>query len=244
MLTGESIQHSRAIAVWPFLIAGGVFFASINVLVIKIFRYLPASIAVFMSLLNTLSVVLFAYVFTDETLSIRQWSGALLLLTTILLVAYISKKNNKRNLPDKKILLGVGLSVLVALLFGPAILNEKYLIDTLGLETYVLYGWGCQAVSAFILAFYFRDKNRKLKDFEMKIHLNVWLYGLLLVFSGLSFVLSLKNSGSSTLTIVSSSASIVLTVILAYIVLHERKDTFLKLTGLIISFLGLMLLFL
>ena len=122
-------------------------------------------------------------------------------------------------------------------------MNEKYLIDRIGLETYALYGWGMQATSAFFLAFVLRDKSKKKKPVTSQMHRDVWIYSVILAMAGLSFVTTLKNSDSSSLTSVSATAKVAFTVVVAYFVLHEKQFVKLKFLGLGLSAIGLFLLF-
>jgi drug/metabolite transporter (DMT)-like permease len=242
LLSNQTVNHALALEAWPRLVFGGTLFAAINVMVLKLFRYVPASIAVFISLLNTLSVILFAYIFTDENLNQLQWLGALLLFFVIVLVGYISHRNNKVK-KHQNILLGVLLAVMTALLFGPAIVNESYLIGTLGLETYLVYGWGLQATMSLLLAFVLKDRKRKKLKLPLKTHVLIWTYGGLLGAAGLMFTMTLDNSGSSSITAVAATASVALSVVLAYFFLHEKDDLALKLLGLVLAGCGLTLLF-
>jgi drug/metabolite transporter (DMT)-like permease len=217
-------------------------FAVINILVIKTYRYLPASLAMFMSVLSTVSVVVFAYIFTTETLSPKQWLGALTLFLAVVIVAIINKRRSK-GAEEKYILIGISFAVLTTLIFAPAMLNEKYLIDRLGLETYVLYGWGMQAVAAFRLAFMLRTKNDKKVKLTRRMHVNIWAYAVLLIFSGLMYVTSLQKSGSASLTAVIAVANVSITVMLAYVFLRERTNLGTKLLGLLLTCVGVLLLF-
>jgi uncharacterized membrane protein len=242
LLSWSSVNHEAARNAWPFLIVGGSLFAAINLLVIKTYRYLPASLAIFMSIMNVISVILFAFLFTDETLSVKQWMGAATLLIAIVLIAIINNRNGSKKYQNH-IILGISLTVVTALIFGPAMLNEKYLVDRLGLETYLLYGWGVQAVAAFSLGYLLSRKKKETKKISFKMHVNVWIYGVLLALSGLTYVISLKGSGSASLTIVISVANVALTALLAYIILKERTHLFVKLLGILLTGIGLFLLF-
>ena len=89
--------------------------------------------------------------FRGESLTDKQYLGTLLLFLAVILVG-LAVRNRSKKTDKKRIVLGLVVSLFAASLFGPAILNEKYLINRFGLETYLLYGWGLQATSAFILA--------------------------------------------------------------------------------------------
>jgi uncharacterized membrane protein len=192
--------------------------------------------------MNVVSVILFAFLFTDETLSIKQWIGAATLLMAIVLIAIINNRNGIKNY-HKHIVVGISLTVVTAVLFGPAMLNEKYLIDRIGLETYLVYGWGMQAIPAFGLGYVLSRKINKSKKLSLNMHLNVWIYAVLLALSGLTYVISLNGSGSASLTIVISVANVALTALLAYIILKERTHLFVKVLGVVLTGIGLFLLF-
>ncbi len=241
LISWSSVDNNAALNAWPYLVFGGTLFACINLMVLKLYRYVLASVAIFMSIINTLSVVIFAYFFSSETLGSKQLIGIGFLATAIILIGYVSKKNSKGK--SKNLIISVLLVLGTALLFGPAIVNEKYLIDRIGLETYVLYGWGLQAIVSIILALVVTKGNIKLNKYTPKMHIDVWIYAVLLGFSGLFFVLSLRNSGSASLVAASSTAVVAVTIMLAYFILNERSYLFAKLVGLTLSFIGLFLLF-
>ena len=75
------------------------------------------------------------------------------------------------------------------------------------------------------------------------MHANVWAYAILLALSGLTYVISLNGSGSASLTIVISVANVALTALLAYIILKERTHLFAKVLGIVLTSIGLFLLF-
>ena len=238
------VNHQAALDNALRLVGGGTVFALLNYVTIKLFRYVPASVAVFISLFNTLSVLLVASIFTGENLSTRQWLGAAILFATIILIAMrVRMKNKKKN--DKNIALGVGLALLGAVLFGPAIVNEKILIDSIGLETYVLYGWGLQAIMSFALVWVLQRRMKTVSYFTLprKIKRDLFVYGGLLGLAGLSFVSTLNNSGSASISAISGTANVATTVFLAYFLLKERDHFMLKLCGIILAAAGLLLIF-
>jgi len=242
LLLPGNINHTAAREAWIFIVGGGSLFAVLNLLVLKLFRYVPASIAVFMSLLNTLSVIIFAYVLTSESLTGVQWLGAGVLLTAVILIALIAQKR-KGVKKHQNMLLGTGLAVAAALLFGPAIVNENYLIGRIGIETYLLYGWGLQAIMSLLLAFTLRDKSKSTRKLPAKVHKLVWLYGGLLGAAGFFFVQSLNDSGNSSVTSISATARVAVVVVFSYVLLGEKDNLKLKLLGLVITGIGLTLLF-
>jgi drug/metabolite transporter (DMT)-like permease len=236
----NEIDHNAAIESLPFLVIGGIMFAGLNVMILKLYRFVPASIMAFTVLLNTLSVVLFATIAGGEVLTVRQILGALVLFTSVAVVGLLTKR--KKN-SSNKVLLGVGAAILTAFLLGPAILNEKYLIQTIGLSTYVFYGWGLQAFFAFLIAYIFRARNSDKQKITVKMHKNVWLVGALLGLAGFSYVTSIEKSGTVAPIALSGTAVVGMTVFIAYFVLKEKDHLLAKIAGLFLSGVGLVLLF-
>lgn len=223
-----------------YLVAAGTCFATLNFLSFKLFRLLPASVVAITSLLNPTAVVVVAAAFTAETLTTQQWIGSAVLLLAVMLVQL--RHTNKKNSNGK---LSIGLSasiiLLVALLFGIGIVTEKYLLDRIGLSTYLVFGWGGQFVSVSVLVFLLR-KNFRLPD-TWKMHGIVFSSALFLSVGGFFFVKTQVSSDSASLTSVSSSVKVLLTVLLAFIFLKERDRMIQKFIALALSCAGLFLLF-
>lgn len=238
--SGNHIDHGAAWEARYFLLLGGVLFTVANYLVLKLFRIIPASIAIMMGLFNAISVLVIASVVAGESLSTRQWSGAAVLLSAVFIVQYYSKRRESAK-AQRNISLGLLIASISALLIGVAVVNEKYLLDRIFLETYLLYGWGMQFFASLAVFGLLRKKPQVLPG--VKLHVDVWIYALLLAFAGIFFVLTLNNSGSSSLTAVSASVKIVIAMVFAYLFLKERDHTSAKATGLIMSVAGLYLLF-
>lgn len=239
LINWSKIDHRAAADAWSYLLVGGMLFAGINVIIFKLYRYIPASIMAFTTILNTLSILFFATIAGGESLSVKQVYGALLLFASVIVVGLFAKSTKKEK---KNILLGLGVAIFAALLFGPAIMNEKYLMNRIGLNTYLLYGWGLQALSAYVLAFALKNRMKTKEKLSRKIHINIWIVGALLGMSGFAYVTSLHNSKSASTMALSSTAVIGVTVFLAYFVLNEKEHLYPKILGMILSGAGLLLL--
>ena len=230
-----------------FLFLGGALYTTLNIVFLTLFRILPASIVAIVSLLNPLSVVIVATTFSGEALSLFQWAGSTVILSAVLLSVFVTSRHahpqstHKKTLNSKIKLISAFLALSVATMFGFAVVNEKYLIDRLGLTTYFLYGIGFQILLASVFILIFRKKVTL--RLPLRVHSIVWIYAVLLALSGLFFILTLESSDSSSLTAVGSSAKVALSLVLAYIILKEKKDIILKICAFILSLVGLFLLF-
>ena len=239
LMNWNKIDHSKALDAWPYLLIGGILFASLNVIIFKLYRYIPASIMTFTTLLNTMSVLLFATIVGGESLSTKQVYGAITLFMSVIIVGLFTKSSNKTK---KNLTLGLSIALVAALMFGPAIMNEKYLINRIGFNTYVLYGWGFQTLIAYLVAFVLKNRKKAKEKLSRKVHVSVWTGGALLGMSGFAYVSSLNKSGSASTVALSGTAVIGVTVFLAFFVLKEKEHLWPKIVGLLLSAIGLSLL--
>jgi drug/metabolite transporter (DMT)-like permease len=243
IISSGSLNHSGAWEARYFIFFGAFLYTTLNIVFLSLFRIAAASIVVLVSLLNPVAVIVVATTFSGETLTSRQIIGVVAILLAVLLAGLLTKHHpqvlnkSKRNSSMKLI----GLSFAVAVMYGFAVINEKYLINRLELPTYFLYGVGAQVM--FATMYLYTLRTRITLKLPLNVHYNVWLYAALLAISGLFFLLSLNYSNSSSLTAMGSSAKVALTVLLAYFLLHEKEDLILKAVSLSLSILGLFLLF-
>lgn len=242
ILNINDLNHQLVVDNLPRLIAGGVMFGVINLLMIKLFRLISASIAVFLNLFNVITTTVIASLFLNERITAQQWSGAVFLAFSVLLVAYIAEATSTKKKTNKRFLKGLLTALTASMIFGPAVVNERYLIDNMGLNTYIVYGWGLQCLFAFLIAYILRDKNKK-KRISTRMHKDVWLYGSMLGIAGFAYVNSVSSANSVSLPTISSTARVAITMILAYWVLRERDYMPLKIFGLGLSMIGLFLIF-
>jgi uncharacterized membrane protein len=244
LLSGDGIAIADVADNVHFLILGGVLFGVANLLTIRLFRLVNASVAILLTLLNNLAVVMLATLLGDETLSFKQASGIAVLLSSIVIaevIAYRSKKKQARQ-ARLTVISSIIITIVLSIIFSFAVLNEKYLLQELPLSTYVLFGWGAQFLAA-LLIFLLLGGARNIRGLQRMTHVYSWLSGLLLAVSGLLFVVSLQETNSSSQITVISSFKIVTAMLLAYVLLNERTHALLKMCTTATSVVGLFLLF-
>lgn len=238
-----SLDNEAAWNLKGFIILGGLLFGTANLLSLKLFRMVTASVAVLLSLLNVLAVVLVAAIFGGERLSPVQIIGGLFLLSAVFIAEimnFMSKKQS-RKIKQLKISKSLVLTIVLSIIFAFGVVNEKYLLSHLPLTTYLVYGWGAQFLTAIILFVSF-SKGRNVRLYTKNTHVIVWKSGALLAAGGLLFVISLSESRSSSLATLASSAKVVTAMLFAYYLLHERDGMLLKFASVGLSCVGLVLL--
>ncbi len=235
------LYHQAAWGARYYLLGGGVLFAFNSFLTIRMFRLIPASIGALLSVLSSISVVILSLLFAGERMTTIQWIGSVLLLGAVYLVQHYSQKHESKRVQNN-IIVGLIIALTAAIVFGMAIVNEKYLLDRLSLHTYLMYGWGVQFVAALSIGLWL-GKGLSRPNLSRRISFDLLIYALLFSISGIFFIFSLLSSDSSALTSVSSSIKIVVATILSYFLLHEQGHLYVKIVALLMSSVGLYCLF-
>ncbi|MDQ3093918.1 MAG: DMT family transporter [bacterium] len=220
--------------IYSQLLAGGVLFGLVNFLAFEVYKHLSASVGSISMASNRIAVVLMAVIFLNEKLTFIQVIGIIIMLGAIVLATYKKSYKNVANNAYTYFIL-----IVAAFAYGFATINEKDLLDKMGVANYLVLGWGFQvlAVSSLVLL---RRKKWLLPDrstFIPFISL-VLLFGV----SGGLFITSLVGSDSSSITVSLAGLKVILSVILAYILLKERSNFRRLLASSCLSFLGIILL--
>jgi drug/metabolite transporter (DMT)-like permease len=237
-LTGETVDMRAGWEARYFIAVGGVLFVLQNLLFIKLLRRVGAAVGALLVLLNPLAVVLLTMAFTDERLTILQMAGASILLLSVFSAEISTTKKKIKYFHFSK---NVLIAAIIALFFGLASLNEKYLIDRLELPTYVVLGWGGQFIATVVLVFVMRKEV--IWKAKPKINLLLGICAILYALSGFLFVSSIVSSQSIVLPVVSGSAKLLTTVVLAYLLLKERQYSIVRFLSVMGGVVGLYLLF-
>lgn len=226
-----------------FIFIGGFLFGISQLLTLKLFRLVAASVAVFLTLLNNIAVVALATVFGAENLTNVQILGIGLMVISIGLAEYVAFKSKKKKKQNVSLAISTSMLITVTLsiIFALAVMNEKHLLQEMPVTSYLIFGWGSQffaAIVLYILLGGFRSKHLYKRETIKYMVASA----VLLAVSGLFFVLLLNHTNSSSVTTVASSLKIIVAMVLSYVVLNERTDPLIKITSTLISSIGLLLL--
>lgn len=202
---------------WGLFLLSGLAFVVSYGLTHLAYEYVDTAIGTLFGILNIGAVVLVASLVIGESLNMRQYIGAGIMLAAIwvMLSSHVSKRMHGRWLH------ALGISVLAAVAYGIAVVSEKHLLDTLGLSTYLFFGWGAECLWATLFALLIN--RRKLALFKLNHFMKEGvLSGVFRTGTAFLFIVALINSNNSSLVAVWSGLRVLLAALLGIIFLKER----------------------
>lgn len=191
-------------------------------------RHVDAGITTLVSNIYTPVSILLATFFLQESLTLKQLAGTVLLLFAIVLVA---KKHRLGKFKFDKYFM---LMVMSGVMLGILITAERGLMKTTGFTTGVLISWWVQCGTLFILKTVLKNKT----TYNLKQTL---ITGGLRFAQALGFVLLVNLVSNLSVVSAITTFKIVVIFIFAAIFLGERDDIIRKSLGSIIALAGLLL---
>jgi drug/metabolite transporter (DMT)-like permease len=235
---GGAIARPSNISELLYVLAVGVTIPISWLAQYKLISHIGAANIAIAQAVNFLTVALFGYVLLGDSIGRYTLYGAIILIGALFIAFSIDNKASARDkLPLQKKIIFVTISSL-ALAIGLSC--EKLAIDSMGVWSYVLYGWTLQFIGAAILFIIFGRVELK------KVQRGFWpaalLAGVLTSLTGALFIIALSK-GMLSEVILSSIAKVVLTTVLAVIVLKERNKIGRRFAALTLAIVGLIMLF-
>lgn len=210
-----------------------IFYALGNIFTFKAFKKAEASEVSIIYSSTTLWAVLAALIFLNEKLDAYNALGIFFVVLSIVAVNYSKTK--------WKINVGHVYAAIGAVLFGFAFTNDAFIINKF--ESVASYMVIAFALPALAVLFFNPSSYRDIPYFfKPKTIINLLLCS---AFYGLSAVLiftAYKIGGQASLISPLHQTSIIFTVILSYLLLKERSKMKNKITGMILAFIGVLLL--
>lgn len=229
LVTGH-IDFRNVIKVLPYLIVGGIIFAYANVYGSKAMGRIDAAQHTILSILRVVITVIASSILLNEGLSNIQILGTILILSAVLISTF---RLTRRSFNVDHYSL---IAILSSILIGVAITNEKYILNYMNIQTYLIVGWGFQTISLLLITF------KELKNIQFfvknKIFSKLVFLGILRGLSGIAFVSSLISSNNSSLTSISSSFIVICVTIAAIIFLNEKDHIKKKIISAILATVG------
>ena len=177
--------------------------------------------------------VVSAVIFLKEKLSINNILGILLIIIGIISINYTRSK--------WKINKGHIFALLGAMLFGLAFTNDAYIISKYSsIASYMLLAFSLPGIGIILL----NPKSiKKVKYyFSLKTIGKLLLAGIFYSLSAITIFTAYKNGGQASIIVPIQKTSAILTVIFGYTYLNERKKLGNKIVGMLLTFVGALLL--
>ena len=186
--------------------------------------------------LSPLFTLAIALPFLHETLRTGQFIGAGLLIASGVIAA--SSKIERHNLTSMS---GIFICLLAALFLGVGVAYEGFMLNRVDFGAYLVYGWGAQVAWSLIFAPKELKKLPQLLGKAMGVRTILLAWGAASVLRSVSFISSLKTSGSASVVSAASDFLSVAVVIAAYFFLRERQHIISKVIAVVIGVAGLLL---
>lgn len=178
--------------------------------------------------------IIISSILFNEKLTIIQLIGSILLLISTLVVTVDSRKI------FESVSKGEVFALIAAICFGISISLDSYVLRTVPIFPYLTVGYSVPGI--FVLL----ANTKEIKSFKTYLNLSAFskilLYSLLSAITGITYMKMLQISSNAPLISSLFQVSTVITVILGIILLKEYKNLTKKIVGIVICFVGLLLL--
>jgi drug/metabolite transporter (DMT)-like permease len=222
----------------PFLAVGGAAFAITNALSFKVFQHVDAAIASLLSTFNIIAAIIISTLVIKEGLTAQTGLGGLMIVAAswVVLSAHVGRQQRHAWT------LGLILSVAAALFFGLATVNEKYLLDNMGLSSYLVWGWGFQVLAAFAFSLCMSREGYG-EIMRAKVFKLLGVAGIIRAISGLCFVLALVALDNLAVMSALSGLKIILAAFFGLLFLGEGQFAFRKIGASVLAAVGVAVMF-
>jgi drug/metabolite transporter (DMT)-like permease len=175
--------------------------------------------------------VIASTILLNHSLSLVQGIGGLLIFTAVILL----NLNKSKLVFHKGDLYALG----AAICFGLALVNDKVLLSSLNLYYYLLIGFVCPSIFLMVLKL---PLMRELPGY-LNARILVPFFGLCIIYSAsaILFFGGLQQSNNSSQVAVLNLTQNIFAVFLSIIILKEMDSLWKKIVGLILSFIGMVL---
>jgi len=209
-----------------------VLYGSGNVFIFKSLKLVEAPEFTILFGSRTIWTIIAAILTLNEVFTLQQGFGTVLILTSIVLVSW---KSNTFKFGK-----GALYSTLAAVCFGLAFANDAFIVRNFDVPSYLAIAFILPALLVWAVN---PQATKKMAIFlNKKMLIKLGLLAILYATSAITIFLAYQVGRNATQIAPLNQTATILTVILAMIFLKERKYLPQKLIGVILSFLGILLL--
>ncbi len=224
--------------VLPYLLIEGLFIPAAWLTQYKLMSYVGASNAVIATTFNTVGAAIAGILFFNEPLTAAFVGGATFIIGGMIIALRIRPDEIHKSNPKVSFAIKFGILALGTLLFAIGMSAEKAAVNHIGVQDYVMFGWGMQGIGALVLFMLFG--RRELAHINRQAVRGGIILGLITSLSGLLYIYAL-SLGSLSHTIVATSGKIAVVMILAAVFLRERNSLWQRIAAFLLATLGLWL---
>lgn len=203
-----------------------------NIFLFKALKKIEASIFTIIFSSRALFTILASSILLSESFTTPQWVGALCIFAGIILVTGKIKKISITKYEIFTLLAGIG--------YGFANTNDRIILKTLHVYPYVFIGFLLPIIPSLLL---YPKSLEHIKIYLRKKVIGKLLFLCLIYAVGsLMFFVALQKAPNSSQVATINLTSVIVIVLLSIILLKEHTDWLKKITGAVLSFVGLLLL--
>lgn len=224
---------------WLLLALAGLALALNPVCFYMGLRYMDAAMASLLATVNIIVAIIGAIWLLDERLAVQQVLGAVVVIGAIIYALSVKLTKKQR----KHWTWGAGFTLLSGFFLAVSMVIQKYLLDYMSGESFIIWGWGIQTLLAVALGLAFgRQHFRQLLHRRALPH----LIGTGLAKAGTAggFVVSLVFFRSLSLAIVLAGLRPLFVSFLGALMLKEHEFLQRKIAASVIAGLGVAIMFL
>ncbi len=223
---------------WAYIIIEGICIPASWLLLYKLISIVGASNSTVTSLMNTVVTALLGILLLHEPFTMSFLAGTVLLLTSgyLALTIQADTRHHRSVALMKKVALIIGM----VSFYSVGMYCEKKAIGIVGVWDYAVFGWGMQFVGISVICLLVG--RSELAHVSWQSVRGGLLLGLITSVAGLLYIYAL-SIGTLSHTVVATSGKLGLTMVLAALLLGERNALKKRILTLVLSTVGIALLF-
>lgn len=229
----------RGVVLW-YILGEGLLIPLSWLLAYKLLSIIGASAMAIAQSITFLTTALFGVLFLHEPLTLGLFFGALFLLSAV----YIALSVKSTKTIKSKVSFGYKLFLLAAgsVALATGLVFEKLAITSVGVWSYAMYGWFGQFLGAACIVWLF-GRHAFFQQLPRRYIGHATLAACVTPVTGGLFILALSK-GTLSAIIISSTAKIALTSVLAFWLLKERNNLPKRIIAFTLAVCGLGIVFL
>lgn len=214
----------------PYFVGSGALYAVGTVCFFRAIKIIEASEMTIVAGSGVIVTILTSLLFLGDKLSPIQLVGTGLILSAVLLISW-EKKSIRINT-------GTWLALAGTSAYGLAVVFDTFIIRSYSAVSFLPISSFVPGI--FLMLWYYRRIPEVVK-YSRQVNRNLIIYSILYAIGAITFYLALENGALVGQMSSIARSSIVLTVILAGVILHETKHIGRKIIGALLTTIGVIL---